>query len=96
MSDASRAAVAVTFLADDEDARRAVLSWPLVPPGLSERGAISAWSRISGVPLTRMRRLADTLRRHELCREDRTVDPEASRVIQHVAAEALRTTKRRK
>ena len=96
MSDASRAATAVTFLAEDEEARRAVLSWPLVPRGLSERALLSAWTRASGVPRSRLRRLSDALRGHGICRDDGTVDPEAIRVVQHLAAEQLRTSKRRK
>ncbi len=96
MSDPSRAAIAVTFLAEDADARRAVLSWTLLPPGLSERALLATWSRASGVPRSRLRRIADTLRGHGICRDDGTVDPEATRVIQHVAAEALRGPKRRK
>jgi len=96
MTDPARTAIAVLFLANDEDARRAAISWPLVPTGLSDRATVTAWSHASGVPRTRLRRLAVTLRRHGICREDRTLDPEAARVIQHVAAEALRGPKRRK
>ncbi len=96
MTDPARTAIAVMFLANDEEARRATLSWPLVPTGLSDRALVTAWSHASGVPKTRLRRLSVTLRRHGICRDDRTVDPEATRVIQHVAAETLRATKRRK
>ena len=47
-------------------------------------------------PRTRLRRIARTLRGHQICREDRTVDPEAMQVVQHLAAEQLRGGKRRK
>ena len=95
MSAPSRAAIAVTFLADDAHARRAALSWPLLPEGLSERELLATWSRASGVPRSRLRRISDVLRGHGICRDDRTVDEEALRVIQHFAAESLRGTQRR-
>lgn len=92
MTGASRTATAVTFLAEDDEARRLVVSWPLVPTELRDAAMLHAWSAASGVPLSRVQRLAQVLLRHELCRADGTVDPEALRVIQHVAAELLRST----
>jgi hypothetical protein len=90
MSDPQRVATAVTLLGHCEAARRLVLSWPLVPAGLSRRKALVEWSRVSGVALAETQRLAEVLFAHALVREDRTVDAEATRVVQHVAAEQLR------
>ena len=96
MTQVNRTAIAVTFLANDEDARRVTLSWPLVDPDLHSEQMRAAWSRTSGVARSKLERLAEVLLRHEICKADRTIDPEAARVIQHVAAETLRTSKRAK
>lgn len=96
MADPSRTSVAVTLLLDDAEARRLIVSWPLVPPHLDGAAMVHAWSRRSGVALTRTIRLAEVLIAHGLCAPDRTVDPEAERVVAHVAAQALRATGRKK
>lgn len=90
MSDPTRTATAVTLLAGDEIARRMVLAWPLVGRELRDRALLVAWSKAAAVPLSELMRRADALRRHGLCRDDGIVDPEALRVVQHVAAQALR------
>lgn len=96
MTDPARTAVAVTFLAEDTDARRLVLAWPTIPRDLEGAALARIWGRAAGVPASRTVRLGELLLRHELVRPDGSVDPEALRVIQHVAAETLRTAKRRK
>lgn len=90
MTGANRTAVAVTFLANDEEARRMVLAWPLVDADLEDASALRAWARAAGVPASRARRIADVLLCHEICKADGSVDAEAIRVIEHVAAESLR------
>ncbi len=92
MIDAARTAVAVSILAKDEQARLLVLSWPLVDPALVDREALLAWSRVSGVAVRQVERIAPVLFAHALCKQDRTVDAEALRVCQHVAANYLRST----
>jgi len=94
VTDPSRTATAVAVLAEDPDARRLVVAWPLVEAGLTDTALLVAWSRVSAVPLSRVRRLGEVLVRHGICRPDRTVDPEATRVVQHLAAEVLRTKNR--
>lgn len=94
MSDPARTAIAVTLLATDEPARRLVLAWALVPPGLRGARLLVAWSRLAAVPRLQTERLAHGLFAHQIVHEDRTVDPEALRVVQHVAAETLRSTQR--
>lgn len=88
-------AVAVVLLTDPE-ARRAVVSWPLVPPGLKGRRRIEAWARVSGLPPHHLETISEMLLAHEICREDRSIDPDALRVIQHFAAETLRPRTRKK
>lgn len=95
MSDPARVSVAVTFLADDPDARRLVLAWPTVEPGLRDSALTIAWVRASGVPASKVRRLGELLMRHQLVRDDRSIDPEAQKVIAHVAAQSLRDSGRR-
>ena len=90
MSDLKRIAVAVTLLAEDPTARRLVVSWQLVPPKLTGRRMLRAWARLAGVDLAAVDRLAPGLQAHEICRPDRTIDPEAGNVINHVAAAMLR------
>ncbi|MCE9636449.1 MAG: hypothetical protein K8T90_12155 [Planctomycetes bacterium] len=92
MTDAARTAVAVSILAKDESARLLVLSWGLVEAALVDREALLAWSRVSGVAVRQVERIAPVLLAHGLCKQDRTVDPEALRVCQHVAANYLRST----
>ncbi len=96
MTDANRTAVAVTLLADDEQARRLVISWPLVPRELEGRRVLVEWSKVSGVPISAVERLSVPLARHQICNPDRTVDPEALRVIAHVAADSLRSGRSRR
>ena len=93
MSDPNRTAIAVTVLAEDLAARKLRLAWPLVPRGLPHIAATAQWSRVSGVALVQTRRLAEVLFAHRLVHEDGTVDPEALRVVHHLAAETLRGTK---
>ena len=90
MSDATRAAIAVTLLGDDAEARRLCLAWPSVDHKLTARALHLAWGRRAGVAASRVARIAPALLGQGLCREDGTVDPEATRVLQHVAAERLR------
>ncbi|MCG3134751.1 MAG: hypothetical protein HMLKMBBP_02112 [Planctomycetes bacterium] len=92
MSDPARTAVAVSVLAKSEPARMLVLAWPLVGPSLAARALLTEWARLSGLPVRQVERLGAVLRAHQLCREDRTVDPEATRVVNHVAAAYLRAT----
>lgn len=90
MSDANKTATAVSFLATDEVARRMCLAWPLVPPELKDRQLLREWARLAGVSLSIAERTAYVLTKHHLVNDDRTLDPEASRVITHVAAATLR------
>ncbi len=91
MSDANtRTAVAVSYLATDEVARRMCLAWPLVPPELEDRKLLAEWSRLAGVSFSVAERTAYVLRRHALVLPDRTVAAEAMQVCQHVAAATLR------
>ncbi len=94
MSDAARTTAAVLLLVDDEAARRLLVSWPLVPARLAGKRMVAEWARVSGVPLVRTQRLAEALFAHQLVRADRTVDPEAARVVQHFAAERLRAAQK--
>lgn len=97
MSDATaRTAAAVAILVEDRDAQRLAVSWHLVEPGLRDAALRIAWSRVSGVPLSVVSRRAEVLIRHGICREDRSLEPEAARVLQHLAAETLRSTQRRR
>lgn len=92
MSDPTRTATCVSILAKDESARLLVLSWHLVPADLADRKSLVAWSRVSGVALRQVERLAPVLFGHEICKQDRTIDPEASRICAHIAAAYLRAT----
>lgn len=93
MSDAAtRTATAVALLAADASARALVLSWPLVDPALADREVLRAWSRVSGVALRQVERLAPVLLGHGLVKQGGIVDGEALRVVQHVAAAYLRST----
>lgn len=92
MSDPARTAVAVSVLAKSEPARLLVHSWPLVRPTLTGRAMYAEWARASGLALRQAERLGAVLLAHQLCRADRTVDPEATRVVNHVAASYLRAT----
>lgn len=93
-ADPARTAAAVALLADDRDAQRMAISWHLVEPGLRDAAMRVAWARVSGVPLSVVSRRAAVLIGHGICREDRTVEPEADRVLQHLAAERLRAAQR--
>jgi len=90
VSDGNRTAVAVSYLATDEVARRMCLAWPLVPRELKDRALLREWARIAGVSLSIAERTAYALVKHKLVNDDRTVDGEATRVITHVAAATLR------
>jgi hypothetical protein len=94
VTDPERTTIAVTLLASDPVARRLVVSWPRVDPSLQDRAALVAWARLSGVPFSQVQRTGTVLLRQLVCREDRTVDPEAQRVCQHLAAEQLRVRRR--
>lgn len=85
-----RAAVIIEMLAGDAEARRAAVSWPLVPKDLKGAKRLSAWSKASGISRSRLDRISDMLMAHGICREDRTLDPEAVPVLEHLAAEVLR------
>lgn len=80
----------VEILAHSPDARRAAVSWPLVPAGGDRRRMLKAWSRVSGLSIARVDAIGDMLFAHRVCLPDRTVDPDALRVIEHLAAEVLR------
>ena len=88
--DALRTAVLVELLAGNPDARRATVSWSLVPRRLRDAAMVSAWSKCSGLPRSQLELVAEMLLQHKVCLPDRTVDPEALRIIQHLAAETLR------
>jgi hypothetical protein len=90
VTDGNRTAVIVTLVSGDEHVRRLLVSWPLVPAGVSPRRSLVAWSRLSGVPLAHTERLARVLVGHGLVLDDRTVDPEAQRIVAHFAAATLR------
>jgi hypothetical protein len=91
MSESHRLALAVEMLRDDPDARRAVLTWPSVPKELKKRAdIIEAWAKVSHIEETALDWLADALFAQKICLDDRTVDPMATRVIEHMAAEFLR------
>lgn len=92
MSDPARTAVCVALLARDETARLLVLSWPLVDPALLGREALLAWARASGISIHLVERKAAVLFAHAICLPDRSVDPEATKVCQHIAANYLRST----
>jgi hypothetical protein len=91
---AARVAVCVTLLGDDPVARRLLIAWPLVAPELKDRALLVAWARAAGVAVSETVRRADALQRHGLCRPDRTVDEEAMKVVSHLAAHELRSTRR--
>lgn len=89
--DALRTAVLVELLADNPNARRAVVSWPLVPKAARSRPRLlEAWAKCSGLDVDDVDAIADMLFSHAVCLPDRTVDPEALRIIQHLAADTLR------
>ncbi len=91
MSESRRLAIAVELLGNDPEARRAVLAWPLVPKELTNRDdIIEAWAKAAHVEDSALDWLADALFAQEICLDDRTVDPMATRVIEHIAAEFLR------
>lgn len=86
----TRTAVLVELLARNADARAAVVSWPLVRGAGAGPAAIADWSRCSGIPRGRLVPVAQMLFRHAVCLPDRTVDPEALKIVEHVAAATLR------
>lgn len=90
MSDASAMALVVTLLARDADARRLVASWPNVPMDIESAQLAETWGETADVSETKTRRVGVMLLRNGICREDRTVHPEAVRVVHHIAAETLR------
>lgn len=90
MDDPNRTAVLIELLARDADARKAVVSWPLVSRRLKGRNRLQRWARCSGLSVSRIESLKDMLFEHRICLPDRTVDPEALRIIAHVAAETMR------
>ena len=94
MSDPARTATLTTLLAGDDVARRMVVSWPLVRGEPQHRGTATEWARAAGVPPSVAERVAQVLFRHAICRPDHSVDPEATRIVQHFAAEQLRATQR--
>lgn len=94
MAAPARTLVLVELLAGDADARRAAISWPLVPPGLRGLALLRSWAHCSGIPMARLDSRADMLQRHGICRPDRTVEPEALRVIEHLAADTMRRGRR--
>ena len=91
MEDPDRMAVLIELLARDPDARKAVISWPLVSRRLKGRSILTRWSRCSGLSYSRIESLKDMLFEHMVCLPDRTVDPAALRVIAHIAAETMRS-----
>ncbi len=96
MGETNRTATAVAFLVADMVAQRLALSWPLVDGRSEERAVLRAWAQAAGVPRSDTRRVGRALRLHGICRDDGTVCPEAERVLQHEAAEALRGSPRRR
>ena len=80
----------VELLAGNAEARRAVVSWPLVPPRAAGARMLEAWAKCSGIDVDVLESIADMLFSHSVCGPDRTVDPEALRIIQHIAADTLR------
>jgi hypothetical protein len=95
MSDpAARVAVCVTLLGDDPAARRMLISWPLLPTALTDRARLREWARLSGVAVSVAARTAVVLERHGLVLPGGQIDPEAAKVLAHIAATELRSTRR--
>ncbi len=94
MTDSTRTATLTTLLADDAALRRLVVSWALVTANAESRAALAEWSRVTGVPRSKVERDAVVLFRHGICRPDHTVDAEALRIVAHFAAESLRAAQR--
>lgn len=94
MTDVARTAALTTLLADDPALRKLIVTWPLVAGAVEDRRTIVEWSAASGIPRSVAERAAVVLFRHSVCRPDHTVDPEASRIVAHFAAETLRAAQR--
>lgn len=90
-----RALVMMEFLVDD-DARRVALSWPLIPPEMRGLKMHRRWAALAGVNLGRLELLAKMLQGHKICLPNRTLDPEAVKVLEHMAATAFRKRQRRR
>ncbi len=90
MTDATRAAAAVVFLSRDEAAQRLALAWSKVDRSLSDRARLAAWAAAAGVSRSVAERVTRVLLLHGICKEDGSLDGEASRVLAHAAAAALR------
>jgi hypothetical protein len=90
MPEPKRAALLIEIFANDADARRAALCWSRVPPKLTGLRMLRAWAKCSGLDLSRVERVADVLRAHEICLPDRTLDAEAVPILEALAAEVLR------
>jgi hypothetical protein len=85
-----RALLAVTLLGESEEARRLVVSWPVAPFGdRDDPRVLLGWARVAGVTYQATEHWAPMLFEHAICRVDRTVDPAATRVIHHLAAQRL-------
>jgi len=95
VADSARTVVLVELLANSPEARRAVLSWPLVRAGGGRIAVLERWSRCAGVEYEALERVAGMLLRHGVCRRDRTVDPAALRIIEHLAAATMRRRSKR-
>lgn len=91
---AARVAICVTLLADDTAARRMLVSWPLLSPDLKDRARLREWSRLAGVSFSVAERTSYVLERHHLVLDGGQIDPEAAKVLAHIAAAELRTTRR--
>lgn len=91
-----RALLAVTLLAESEEARRLVVSWRLVPRDASGTDLLLTWARVSAVRYHEVERWAPVLEAHGICRADRTVDPDAMRAVKHLAAQQVAARKERR
>ena len=83
------------ILLEDPKARRMAATWPLVKAREGWR-APAEWARLSGVPLSDVRRLAKVLFGSEICLPDGTVDPNAERYLAGLALSKVRRPGRRK
>lgn len=92
---AKRTVVLFEVLTSSPHVRRAALSWPLVPLGLKRIATLKKWSRVSGIGIDTLEEISEMLIAHDVCRADRTIDPEAERIMGHLVAEQLRKKPKR-
>jgi hypothetical protein len=94
-ADASRTATVTTLLHDHPVAQKLVVCWAIISGSPADSSTVIEWAAVAGVPRSTATRVAVMLFRNGICRADHTVDPAALRVVQHQAAERLRSSSRR-